>query len=133
MKKTKIKIMIATHGNLGEALLQACEYFIGKQRDVEVLPLFEDGNIREWKKHVLDQVDLYQDDHILLLTDLLHASTTSNAAFALAYPQVEIISGINLEMLIAAFQLRDTCDLEELAQKIMDMAKADITRIRDQL
>jgi mannose PTS system EIIA component len=127
-----IGIAIFTHRQLGEELLKSAESIMGEQSKVVVVSVLSKDSLLSIKdkcRHALES----QDDGggILVLADVLGGSA-SNASLGLIgeFP-LEIVTGVNLPMLISAFANRNRMVLKELAQKVLDDGIKSIVNVKD--
>jgi len=121
-------VVLATHGELGRALIGAMEMIVGAQPLVAALSLqvadrIEDATSR--LQEALDGAD--EGDGVLVLTDML-GGTPSNLCLALiGGPRlVEVVSGVNLPMLLKAAQVRRESDLRETAAQVKKVGRSAI-------
>jgi len=121
-------VVLATHGELGRALIGAMEMIVGAQPLVAALSLqvadrIEDATSR--LQEALDGAD--EGDGVLVLTDML-GGTPSNLCLALiGGPRpVEVISGVSLPMLLKAVQARRESDLRETAAQVKKVGRGAI-------
>lgn len=122
-----INIVVITHGNLARELLATASLIIGPQPDVEALALAGNESLASLTARVGGIVSrLGTGDGALLLTDML-GGTPCNASLSSAPSgQVEIVTGVNLYMLISACTNRSAMDVHELAQKAIDDGRKNI-------
>lgn len=120
-------LVLATHGNLGEALIRSMEIILGEQPQVEALSLQVEDNIEEANKGLREAVTKVDSgDGVLILTDML-GGTPSNLSLALlGQPGIEVVSGVNLPMLLKAAQARQELGLRETAAKVKEHARNSI-------
>ncbi|GIS05439.1 MAG: PTS fructose transporter subunit IIA [Candidatus Dadabacteria bacterium] len=124
-----IGLMIITHGNLALELRSAMEHMIGDQNDIEILSITPEDDIDIQKNNIEKKLkELNQGKGVIILTDVF-GGTPSNLALNFLDPGVvEIMSGVNLPMLIKICQLRDKDILEVIqegkiaAQKYISIA-----------
>lgn len=123
-----IGLLLATHGELGRALIGAMEMIVGPQPQVAALSLqvtdrLEDATDR--LQETLDGADA--GDGVLVLTDML-GGTPSNLCLALigGTRPVEVVSGANLPMLLKAVQARRESDLPETAAQVKKVGRGAI-------
>ena len=124
-----IGLMIITHGNLALELRSAMEHMIGDQNDIEILSITPVDDIDIQKNNIEKKLkELNQGKGVIILTDVF-GGTPSNLALNFLDPGVvEIMSGVNLPMLIKICQLRDKDILEDIqegkiaAQKYISIA-----------
>ena len=101
-----IELVIITHGHFGEEVFLSAEMIMGKQGNVHTISVEPGKALSE----VVDDLDAVisanANKGVLILTDMFGGSP-SNVAFSYAgQPNVEIVSGVNLPMLLKAFSSR---------------------------
>ena len=130
-----IGLMIITHGNLALELKSAMEHMIGNQNDIEILSITPEDDI-DIQKHNIEKKlkELNQGKGVIILTDVF-GGTPSNLALNFLDPGIiEIMSGVNLPMLIKICQLRDKNILEVIqegknaAQKYISIASEILSK-----
>ncbi len=121
-----IKILVITHGQLGTEIIQTAETIVGKQEDVLTLTLSPEESLASLCQRTEELLKAQATpEGILIMTDML-GGTPCNAClpFCTVYT-VEIVSGVNLYMLLSAFINRRQMSLEELVRKVLhDGAKS---------
>jgi len=124
-----IGIVIVTHGNLGDALIETTELILHRPPEGIIavsINLTEDADkLRGKIARGLKAVN--RKKGILILTDMF-GGTPSNLSYSfLEEGRVEVISGVNLPILIKAVESRDKMKLTELAQCIEAFGKRSIS------
>ena len=129
-----IGIVLVTHGSLGEALVHSMNIILGEQAQVEALSLMVEDDITVANKGLRKAVKKADEgDGVLILTDML-GGTPSNLSLALlGQPEIEVISGVNLPMLLKATQSRQQYDLRESASRVKEHARSSIVLAREVL
>lgn len=122
-----IGLMIITHGNLALELRSAMEHMIGDQNDIEILSITPEDDIDIQKNNIEKKLkELNQGKGVIILTDVF-GGTPSNLALNFLEPGVvEVMSGVNLPMLIKICQLRDK-DILEVIQEGKNAAQKYIS------
>ena len=122
-----IGLMIITHGNLALELKSAMEHMIGDQNDIEIFSITPEDDIDVQKNNIEKKLkELNQGKGVIILTDVF-GGTPSNLALNFLEPGVvEIMSGVNLPMLIKICQLRDK-DILEVIQEGKNAAQKYIS------
>ncbi len=113
-----VGVLVITHGRIGEEMLEQASNTLGVcPLETEALSIFPEFNIDEMD--IMARViclRLNSGDGVLVLTDM-YGSTPSNIARRLLdLPRVEVVTGINLPMLIRIMNYA-TLSLEELREK----------------
>ena len=129
-----VGIVIVTHGHLGEALIDTATAICGHQPEALTsvcIDLSQDVN--KLRNKIQDGIKaVNQNGGILILTDMF-GGTPSNLSYSfLEEGRIEVLSGVNLPILIKALNLRDRGDhLHEMAQTIEAYGKKSISLASD--
>ena len=113
-----IGLIIITHGNLALELKSAMEHIIGSQADIEIFCINPDDDIDIQKNNIQNTIkEINKGNGIIMLTDMF-GGTPSNLALGFLEPgKIEVLSGVNLPMLIKIGQLRDNKNLLEVEKE----------------
>ena len=128
-----INFIIVTHGEFGAYLVEAAEGIVGRQasgvRVVATSSRQSTGGIR--RRIELALAELSNADGVLLFTDM-PGGTPNNLSFPLIKDaeRVEMISGVNLYMLVSAFSQRERMPLNLLVEKIIADGQKSIRDVR---
>jgi PTS system ascorbate-specific IIA component len=122
-----IGLLLITHSRIGEAMLETVGKMLeGAPLVVETLPVGIDSNpdkLAEQANGMINKLD--QGQGVLVFTDM-YGSTPSNIAYSLAEKgRVNVISGINLPMLIRTLNYQ-TMDLDALTEKAVSGGREGI-------
>ena len=123
-----IGIVIVSHRQLGDALIDALEFILGNRPDALVsisIDINESADkLRKKIAEGIKKVD--QKAGVLILTDMF-GGTPSNLSYSfLEEGRLEVISGVNLPILIKAINLRKDVELTNLAQQLETFGKTSI-------
>ncbi len=122
-------IVILTHGIFGEELLRSAEMIIGRQDKVEVISINSGELMDDVYSKMEDILAKYKDESCLLYTDMFGGSPSNISMAYLAKDSVEVVSGVNLPMLIKAFTMRMDSN-NSLSQIAKESAEAAISSIK---
>jgi PTS system mannose-specific IIA component len=119
--------LIVSHGKLAEELLNALTIIIGEAVNIEAISIGWYDDVEESKKKIsqsLKRID--QKNGVVIFTDMF-GGTASNLSFSfLKDNQIEIITGVNLPMLIKFVSLQRSNNLKEVAKKVVEQGKKNI-------
>jgi PTS system mannose-specific IIA component len=119
--------IIVSHGKLGEELLNALTSILGEAPNIEAISIGWYDDVDESKKRInqsLKQVN--QKSGAVIFTDMF-GGTPSNLSYSFLHEnQVEIITGVNLPMLIKFVSLQRSNNLKEVARKVVEQGKKNI-------
>jgi PTS system mannose-specific IIA component len=124
-----IGIVIVTHSRLGEAFIEASEFILGNKPEATVsvsIDLNENADkLREKIAAGIKKVN--RNKGVLILTDMF-GGTPSNLSYSfLEEGIIEVISGVNLPILIKAVNTRKKMELGELATTLESFGKKSIS------
>ncbi len=124
-----IGIVIVTHSQLGEALIEAAAFILGRKPEATVavsVDLKENAEkLRRQIEKAIKQVR--QEKGVLVLTDMF-GGTPSNLSYSfLEEGKVEVISGVNLPIMIKADSARKEKELSALAVALEAFGKRSIS------
>jgi PTS system mannose-specific IIA component len=119
--------VIVSHGKLAEELLNALTIILGEAPNIEAISIGWYDDVEESKKKIsqsLKNVD--QKNGAIIFTDMF-GGTPSNLSFSfLAENNIEIITGVNLPMLIKFVSLQRNNNLKDVARKVAEQGKKNI-------
>lgn len=122
-----IGCVIVTHGRLGAELLNTAEFILGRIEQVKCVSI--DGQaspdaMRADIQAAIKTVD--QGQGVLILSDMFGGTPSNLSLSFLAAGQVEVLTGVNLPMIIKLVQSREKMPLNELAQTIGNYGRKSI-------
>jgi len=124
-----IGIVIVTHCQLGQALIEATEFILGHRPEgVTAVSIDLKENADKLRAKIIEGIKkVDKKKGILILTDMF-GGTPSNLSYSfLEEGRVEVLSGINLPVLIKAEGARRTMEISDLAQCVEDYGKKSIS------
>lgn len=122
-------IVIVTHGNLGASLIETAEIINGAKADaITSVSISPDDNVDLLQEKVARGIKVVNRNRgILILTDMF-GGTPSNLSYAfLEEGQIEVVSGVNLPILLHALGVREKKSLTELAKSLELVGKRSIS------
>ena len=126
-----IALIISTHGKFSEELVKSSEMIFGSQSNVGVVT-FKPGegtdNLVDKYNNLINELDCK--DGVLFMVDLFGGSPFNAASIlALKNDNMEIVSGVNLPMLLEVFGSRDFSSLSELVEIAQNSGKDAIKQL----
>lgn len=123
-----IGVLITTHGNLGSELIKAAELIRGSLKGVMHVTIDQTKGVETIKKEISTGIKkLDQGQGVLILTDLFGGTPSNISLSFLKDGKVEVITGVNLPMLLKLPDLREGISLKEFAQLIKDYGVKNIS------
>jgi PTS system mannose-specific IIA component len=123
-----IGMLIVSHCDLGRELLNAAEFIVGKIDGADAMAITETTGTERLIKAIEDKAHaLDKGDGVIILTDMFGGTPSNLSLSFLKQGKIEVLTGVNLPMIISIIQNRSTCKLSELAEKALDAAKSGIS------
>jgi PTS system mannose-specific IIA component len=126
-------ILIVTHANLGAALIDTLEFILGtKQEKLETIAIDIKQDPEILRNKIKQGIkDVYCENGVIILTDMF-GGTPSNLAYAfLEEGKVEVISGVNLPILLKAVTTRKKMEIKALTAALIEHGKKSISLASD--
>lgn len=125
--QTSIGIIVAGHGSYGSALLHAAESILGPQEDCVSISVDVGHEVDEAVRRLTDAAKrLDRGQGVILLTDMFGGTPTNLALSLLRQHKAEVVTGVNLPMLLKVIEARASLPLHELASQIESAGKEGI-------
>ena len=122
-----IGIVVVTHGRLAEELVNAAQAIVGTIPRIEAVSIGWSDDVsvaRDAIARALQGAGGSETDGVLILTDMF-GGTPTNLSLPFLSPTVEIVTGVNLPMLIKLTQSREG-SLREIARMVRDQGQEAI-------
>jgi PTS system mannose-specific IIA component len=109
-----IGLVLVTHGRLAEELRAVLEHVVGPQRNVATVCIGPDDDTEARRIDVQRAIDTVDTgDGVVLLTDMFGGTPSNLAMSYLERHGTEVISGVNLPMLVKLAKVRSSLPLAD--------------------
>lgn len=121
-----IGIILVTHGDFGSGLLHAAQTMVGESGNCCAIGV----DVSRPMQDIIDQLkqkvkEMDTGSGVVVLTDMFGGTPTNISLSLLNHGQIEVITGVNLPMLLKALSSRNQ-ELGDLAQEIKSAGKQGI-------
>ena len=123
-----VGFVVVTHGRLGEELVATAQEIVGRIdgiKGISITPGADPEKVREEISSAIDAVD--SGDGVLIFTDLFGGTPSNISISFLEEKKVEVVTGVNLPMMMKLVNIKDDMDLEELAKFIRSYGRENIS------
>lgn len=121
-----IGVVVVTHGQLATELLNAAETIVGGLPRFAAVSIGWHEDTEDARAEIAQAIArVTQDRGVLILTDMF-GGTPSNLAMTFLGDTVEVITGVNLPMLIKLADLGERADLLTAAREMREQGRAAI-------
>ena len=128
-----IGIVIAAHGHLAQELANTAKQILGELPHVSCVSVEPGSSLEELREHIKAAVMSVDDgDGVLVLVDLLGGSPCTQSLMLCQQGKLEVLTGVNLPMLLKANSLRLAMPLlHQLAEALAQYGQRNITLASD--
>jgi len=122
-----IGIVIVTHARLGQEMLKTAEFIVGGLESCVTVSV-DNGRGPEALRQVIAEAvkSVDKGDGVLILTDMFGGTPSNISLSFLDAGRIEVLTGINLPMLIKTVQMRDKSTLADAARVIGEHGRKSI-------
>ena len=131
-----IGVLVATHGEMAKGLFDAIDMICGAQENFSIVSLERGQDAESFGEELGEKInELNSGEGVVVLVDLLGATPMNQSALNLyKSDKVEVITGVNLPMVVTATMERDYfSDIKELVEKIKNDGKDSVCSVRELL
>ncbi|NGT34606.1 PTS sugar transporter subunit IIA [Clostridium perfringens] len=131
-----IGVLVATHGEMAKGLFDAIDMICGTKEKFSIVSLKRGQDAESFGEELGEKInELNSDEGVVVLVDLLGATPMNQSALNLyKSDKVEVITGVNLPMVVTATMERDYfSDIKELVEKIKNDGKDSVCSVRELL
>jgi PTS system mannose-specific IIA component len=120
-------VVIVTHYRLGEEFLQALRLIVPDAPPFEAVSIDPKQSVDEMRESIAEALRRAdRGEGVLVLTDMFGGTPSNMSLSFLQERRVEVVTGLNLPMLIKLATLTEQRSLEELAAFIKDYGQRNI-------
>ena len=116
-----IGVVVVTHGQLATELVNAAETIVGDLPNFSAVSIGWHEDVQDARDDIAAAIEkVKRPGGVLLATDMF-GGTPSNLGITFLEPdKVEVVTGVNLPMLIKAASLKDSASLTDLARTLRE-------------
>jgi PTS system mannose-specific IIA component len=122
-----VGVLVVTHGGVASELVKAVRRIVGEVDNLHSVSIGWDDDVEQARRQILESIHkVDKGDGVLILTDMFGGTPTNLSLSFLEQGKVEIITGVNLPMLIKFYNLKNKSDIREVAQKVKEQGQKSI-------
>jgi PTS system mannose-specific IIA component len=123
-----IGILIISHGRLAEALISSVESLLGNLQRIKGVSIWPEDRREEVKDRIQRGIgELDDGDGIVILTDVFGGTPTTLSVSFLKEEKVEVVTSVNLPMLLTLCSYRKGRPLREIGKLVKKSGRRSIT------
>lgn len=130
----KVGGVIVSHGHVANELLAAAETVVGKLEHIAAVSIGWHDDVEKANEEISRAIrKVSSGGGVLLLTDMFGGTPTNISAMFLADGEIEVVTGVNLPMVIKLASQSKEITLAEMAKEVEEQGKQSIQRAAELL
>ena len=123
-----VGLLVITHQRLAEEFIATAELIVGKIENCVGLSLNPHLPVDDLRKQIDEAMDRVNDgDGVIVLTDMFGGTPSNLSLSFLNQEGIEVVTGVNLPMILRLAQSRQDHKVDELARVIKDYGRRSIS------
>jgi PTS system mannose-specific IIA component len=123
----QIGVVVVTHGQLATELLNAAETIVGDLPTFAAVSIGWHDDVELARTEIAETIArMNTGQGVIVATDMFGGTPSNLAITLLEEGRVEVVTGVNLPMLIKLASIREVDDLRELARRIREDGRGAI-------
>jgi PTS system mannose-specific IIA component len=123
-----IGLVLVTHGRLAVEFRAALEHVVGPQTQIEAVMIGPDDDVEQRRKDIIEAVKRVDTgDGVANLTDMFGGTPSNLAISVMSRPNVEVLAGINLPMLVKLAKVREESSLQDAVCAAQEAGRKYVT------
>ena len=119
-----IGVVVVTHGHLATELVNAAETIVGDLPRFTAVSIGWHEDVQDAREEIAQAISRVHGEHgILLLTDMFGGTASNLGITFLENDRIEVLTGVNLPMLIKLASMTERTDVIGVARELRDYGK----------
>jgi PTS system mannose-specific IIA component len=128
-----VGLVLVAHAGLAKELLAAAEMIVGKLGMAEAVGIRPDDEVENVLKSVTEAIEKVSGGGVIIMTDMFGGTPSNMSLSFLKDNVVEVLTGVNLPMLLKFATEREKSGVAELAKMLKDCGQESISVAGDYL
>lgn len=112
-----VGIIVVAHGRLAEALTETAEMIVGRAEAFKACSFCQGSDVDKLRRILKTSIkEVNSGSGVIILTDMFGGTPSNISLSFLEDNEVEVITGVNLPMVITALTKREGKNIKELAR-----------------
>ncbi|HEY9214712.1 MAG TPA: PTS sugar transporter subunit IIA [Ancylobacter sp.] len=119
-----IGLVLVTHGRLASEFRSALEHVMGPQSQIETITIGPDDDIEQRRDDIVASVaSVNTGQGVVILTDMFGGTPSNLAISVMTSPDIEVVAGINLPMLVKLATVRSEIPMNEAVAQAQEAGR----------
>jgi mannose PTS system EIIA component len=121
-----IGLVLVAHAGIAQEFLSAAEMIMGKIEGVEAVSIKPDDQVDLIRNAIAGAIKKVDSDGVIIMTDMFGGTPSNMSLSFLQENHVEVLTGVNLPMMIKFVADRAKFGVAELAEKLKQCGRESI-------
>ena len=122
-----IGVVVVTHGQLATELVNAAETIVGDLPNFSAVSIGWHEDVQDARDAIAAAIErVRQPGGVLIATDMFGGTPSNLGITFLEQDKIEVVTGVNLPMLIKAASLKEAASLTEIARLLREHGRTAI-------
>lgn len=119
-----IGLVLVTHGRLADEFRSALEHVVGPQEAIATISIAPEDDVESRRGDILSAVSrVDRGGGVVILTDMFGGTPSNLAISVMDGPQVEVLAGVNLPMLVKLARVRAELPLKQAVERAQEAGR----------
>jgi PTS system mannose-specific IIA component len=123
---TMIGLVLVAHAGIAQEFLGAAEMIMGKIEGVEAVSIKPDDQVDLIRNAIAGAIKKVDSDGVIIMTDMFGGTPSNMSLSFLQENHIEVLTGVNLPMMIKFVADRAKFGVAELAEKLKQCGRESI-------
>jgi PTS system mannose-specific IIA component len=128
-----VGLVVVAHAGLAREFLAAAEMIVGKMVLAEAVGISSDDSVDTIRKNVTEAIKKVSKDGVIIMTDMFGGTPSNMSLSFLKENVVEVLTGVNLPMLLKFASERERVGVADLSRILRDCGQESISVAGDYL
>ena len=128
-----IGLVVVAHAGLAAELIRAAEMIVGPVDGAASVEIKPDDSVEQIRAALTGAIESVSAEGIIIMTDMFGGTPSNMSLSFLDENRIEVLTGVNLPMVIKFFSDRNRWSLSELATQIKACGRESISVASDYL
>jgi len=126
-------LVVVAHAGLAAELINAAEMIVGKIEGSAAVEIKPEDSVDQIRTALTTAIESVASEHVIIMTDMFGGTPSNMSLSFLKENEIEVLTGVNLPMLIKFASDRSRFGVGELAAQIRDTGREGVTVAGDYL
>ena len=119
-------LLVVAHAGLAAELLKAAEMIVGPIADAVAVGIESTDSVESIRSSLESAINRFADNGVIIMTDMFGGTPSNMSLSFLKENQIEVLTGVNLPMLIKFASDRSKFTISELAAEIRNCGREGV-------